>query len=68
MIYETELQSLQNFADNFGLTVKKRIDQDKRKKTKYWLIKNSLVVSNSFTYNEMNIFLLGIQRAKKFEL
>lgn len=65
---QAEIQSLQNFADKFGLTVKECFYEDKRKKTKYLLIKDNISVSNDFTYEEMNIFLTGILRAKEFNL
>ena len=65
---QNELTSLQNFADSFALTVKKDFTQDKRKKQRYILVKNNTSICQPFTYNEMNIFLLGIMRCKNFHI
>ena len=65
---ENEKKALQNWANNFSLTVKEHFTQDQRKKQRYLLVKNSTTISNAFTYNEMNIFLLGLTRAKNFQL
>ena len=63
-----ELEALQNFANKFNLTVC-LINLDKRKKQKYVLVNSeNISVSNNFTYDEMNIFLIGILRANKFRI
>jgi hypothetical protein len=63
-----QLEAIQNFADKFDLKVKEFIQEDKRKKTKFILIKNNISISNQMNYNETNIFLLGILNAKKYNL
>jgi hypothetical protein len=63
-----QLEAIQNFADKFNLKVKEFIQEDKRKKTKFILIKNNISISNQMDYNETNIFLLGILNAKKYNL
>ena len=68
MKIENELTALQNFANKFELKVEKYFFEDSRKKTKFILVKNNTSVCQPFNYNEMNIFLLGILRAKKFNL
>lgn len=65
---QNELQSLQNFADNFDLKVKLFFQQDKRKKTGYFLSKNKTCISPVLNYDNMNHFLLGIRNSKKYNL
>ena len=63
-----ELTALQNFADNFELKVKLFFIEDKRKKTKYCLTKNDFFISPPLNYSELNNFLLGIDRCKKYNI
>ena len=62
---EAKKQALQNFADNYGLTVKNYQFEDKRKNPKFILVKKGCSICQPFTYSEMNIFLLGIYNCKK---
>jgi hypothetical protein len=68
MLIDSQIRSLQNFADTFDLTVKYFPFDDQRKKTKFILVKNNVSVSQPFNYDEMNIFLLGILRCKEFNI
>lgn len=63
-----QLQTLQNFADKFGLTTSVFYYEDKRKATKFIFSKSGCSVGNPFTYNEANCFLLGINSCKKYEI
>lgn len=65
---DQKVQALQNFANKFNLSVSKHFTQDKRKKTKFLISKGDQSVSNPFTYQEANAFLIGILRTKKFNL
>ena len=60
-----EKQALQNFADKFDLTVVSYHFGDKRKKGKFILVNNKMRISPPLTYNEMNMFLLGINSTFK---
>jgi hypothetical protein len=69
MNLENQKQALQNWADKFNCEIK--IYQnfgDKRTKPKFILYKNENAVSNTHSYYEMNLFLLAIDRSKKFNL
>lgn len=56
----TELQALQNFANDLELFVHEKFEQDKRKTTKrYFLTLNGTSVSPVLDYENMNAFLLG---------
>lgn len=68
MLIDAQIRSLQNFADKFELTVKYFQYEDMRKKTKFILVKNETSISRPLSYEEMNIFLLGIYRCKEFNL
>lgn len=68
MIIDAQIRGLQNFADEFELTVKYFQFEDKRKKTKFIFVKNEVKISQALSYNEANFFLLGILRCKKFKL
>lgn len=67
---ETKRESLQNFAGNFNLEIKEYIESDKRKATKFVAViaGSNKEVSNKFTYDEMNIFLIGILRSIEHQL
>jgi hypothetical protein len=62
-----KINALQNFADNFGLTVKHYIFPDARKKVKYILVKNKTSISPPLNYEGINAFLLGMKAAGKIE-
>jgi predicted P-loop ATPase/GTPase len=68
MIIDAQIRSLQNFADNFELTVKYYQFDDLRKRTKFILVKNTTSITQPLSYEEMNIFLLGIKRCKEFNI
>jgi hypothetical protein len=56
----TEKQSLQNAADQIGLTIHERPTQDRRKTVKmYYAVIDNLSVSPVLDYDKMNHFLLG---------
>jgi len=63
-----QLQALQNFANNYNLDAVVCNFEDKRKKQKFVLKKGKNEVSPKLSYDEMNIFLLGILNCKKHEL
>jgi len=69
-----ELTGLQNFEESlnkkFNLNVKIKLwfEQDKRKKTKFILSKNDISISPPLNYEKMNIFLIAIYKAKRFNL
>lgn len=65
---QNEQQHLQNFADKFNLQVHKKFTQDKRKKQRYFLVKNGISVSPVFDYHEMNCFLNGIYNSIKHKI
>lgn len=57
---QTEIQSLQNAANDLELFVHHKFNEDKRKTVnKYFLTKNGKCVSPVLPYTEMNCFLLG---------
>ena len=60
-----EQQSLQNFADKFGLQVHVFSFNDKRKKSKYFLTKKGTSISPVLDYTELNCFMLGLNAAGK---
>lgn len=56
----TELDALQNAANNIGLTIHECFNQDKRKTIKhYFATLDNLSVSPKLSYSELNMFLLG---------
>lgn len=56
----TEIQALQNFANDLELFVHEKFEQDKRKTTKkYFLTLNGTSVSPVLDYENMNAFLMG---------
>jgi hypothetical protein len=64
-----EKQALQNFADKFNLLVLEYIVNDKRKKQTYFLIdKDQNSICHPMDYNYLNCFLLGIDKAIKFNI
>ena len=68
MIIDAQIRSLQNFADKFDLTVKYYQYEDLRKKMKYILVKNKTSISQPLSYDEANMFLLGIYNCKRFDI
>lgn len=68
MLVDVQIRSLQNFADKYNLTVKYYQYEDMRKKMKFILTKNNISISSPLSYEEMNMFLLGIYKAKKFNI
>lgn len=63
---QTELQSLQNAANDLGLTIHHSFEADKRKKIPlYFAQKERATVSPKLPYNKMNMFLLGWRNALK---
>lgn len=61
---ESELNSLQNFATQLGLTVSKVTHyRNSRPKIRYVAIKNSDEISPMLDYNQLNHFLLGYNAA-----
>lgn len=66
-IINHELTALQNAANNIkGLTVTEYYFQDKRKTNrKYFLSYNGTGISPTLIYTELNIFILGMIKAKE---
>lgn len=63
----TELQSLQNAANNVNLTIIERFQEDRRKKTKLYFANNGReTVSPNLDYENMNHFLLGWIKCIKY--
>ena len=63
----TEIQALQNVANDLELFVHEKFEQDKRKTTKkYFLTLNGTSVSPVLDYENMNAFLMGWLNAKKY--
>jgi len=61
---QTEIQSLQNAANDLELFVHEQYNTDKRKTVKkYFLTKNGTSVSPVLDYEQMNCFLLGWRKA-----
>jgi hypothetical protein len=64
-----EKKALQNFADKFNLLVLEYIVNDKRKKQTYFLIdKTTTSICHPMDYNDLNCFLLGMEKAIKFNI
>lgn len=62
----TELQALQNSADDLGLTVHQKYINDKRKTIGlYFANKGNETVSPVLDYDQLNHFLLGWRTCKK---
>ena len=56
----TEIQALQNAANNIECFVHQKHDTDKRKTLKkYFLTQNGVTVSPILDYNQLNHFILG---------
>lgn len=63
---QTELQSLQNAADQTGLIIHEKYQDDKRKTVKkYFATKGNMSVSPTLPYMDLNHFLLGWIRCSK---
>jgi transcription termination factor NusB len=63
-----ELQGIQNFCDNFNITASVFTYEDLRKKPKYVISKEGISLSPPLSYEEANIFLLGVLRATENNL
>lgn len=64
----TELEALQNAANDLNLTIYERPTQDKRKTVKlYFAAQGQYTVSGNIDYDQMNHFLLGWRKANKFK-
>lgn len=63
----TALESLQNAGKDLNIEIHKKMQQDKRKtKPMYFAKILNETISPVLPYNEMNCFLLGYRKAKKF--
>lgn len=60
---ESEIKSLQNFADTIGMRVKKFYPYDCRRKVTYYLTKDGVSVSPCLDYTGLNNFMLGYLQA-----
>jgi hypothetical protein len=66
---QTEIQSLQNAADDLGLIIHEKLTQDKRKTVKKYFAQNGKeTVSPVLDYEQLNHFLVGWRKAKKYHL
>jgi len=63
-----ELQALSNFATNLTLEVRELLYDDKRKKAKYYLLKNGTSIGPPLDFSHMNVFMLGISQAERIKL
>jgi predicted site-specific integrase-resolvase len=60
------LQNAVNYNEFKSVKVYEHISQDKRKtKTKFFLQVGKNTISPALYYNEMNLFILGMSRAKQ---
>lgn len=63
---QAQAESLQNAANNLGLTVHIKQENDKRKKTPlFFLTENGVSISPVLDYSNMNHFILGYSKAVK---
>lgn len=63
---QTELESLQNAANDLNLTVHEKFTNDKRRTVKtYFANKGNETVSPVLDYDQLNHFLLGWHECKK---
>lgn len=63
----TEIEALQNAANNINLTIHERITSDKRKTVKYYFAnRGNETVSPTLDYENMNHFLLGWNKCVKY--
>lgn len=66
---QTEIQSLQNAANDLELFVHEKFNQDKRQTIKkYFLTQNGTTVSPVLDYEQMNCFLLGWRNCIKNDI
>ena len=63
---QEEKQSLQNFANKFGMVVKEQVQGDKRRKNAYYLVLDGWILSPALDYIRLNHFLLGWDRCVTF--
>lgn len=64
----TEIQALQNAANDFNLIIYEKPTQDKRKTVKhYFANRGNETVSPNLDYENMNHFLLGWIKANKYK-
>lgn len=68
MFIDSQIRSLQNFADKFELTVKYYQFEDQRKKTKFIITNNKKFSTQPLTYGQANIYFLAIMNTKKHNL
>lgn len=62
----SELESLQNAANNLNLKIYEKFTQDKRATIKkYFATQNGMCVSPVLEYTHLNYFLLGWSRCEK---
>jgi hypothetical protein len=65
---QTELQSLQNAANDLGIVVNEVYQQDKRRTVgRYFATLNGTSVSGTWDYEQLNYFLHGWRAARKHE-
>jgi hypothetical protein len=63
----TELQALNNAANDMGLTVYERLTQDKRRTVKQYFAQNgNETISPILDYEQLNCWLLGYRKAIKY--
>lgn len=63
-----ELQALSNFATNLTLEVRELLYDDKRKKAKYYLLKNGASIGPPLDFSHMNTFMLGISKGRTHKI
>lgn len=62
----SELQALQNFADQFGYKVHQKHYDDKRRTTsKYFIQDGSKTISPVLDYEQLNCFMIGYMACLK---
>jgi hypothetical protein len=64
---ENEIEALQNFATNLGLSVYVRYSEDERKKHTYFLTLNGISISPCLDYSNLNHFMLGWNNCLKHQ-
>ena len=62
---EQQKEALQNFANNFGMKVHVKWNEDKRRKTTFFLEEGNETISPCLDYNGLNCFMLGYLRCSK---
>ena len=68
---QQQMEALQNALNSFGLenlTVYHKISEDKRAKTPKFFLNNGFqTISPILTYQEMNIFIMGMGASKRIK-